>query len=52
MQPLEEYLKQFDVYKEILSVNPIEFAEAFNAPEAPREIGEIQAEIQRVSKKT
>jgi len=33
-------------------VNPIEFAESFNAQDSPKEIHEIQAEIKRVSEKT
>jgi hypothetical protein len=48
VKPLEEYLLTFDIYKDILSINPIEFAESMNNPEKPQEIHEIQAEIYKV----
>jgi hypothetical protein len=52
VKPLEIYLQQFEVYNDILSTNPLEYAEKFNAEEAPKEISEIQAEIRRVQERT
>jgi hypothetical protein len=41
VKPLDIYLQTFDIYKDILSINPIEFAESMNNPERPKEIHEI-----------
>ena len=49
---MEVYLQTFEIYKDILSINPIEFAESMNNAEKPKEIHEIQAEIKKVQLKT
>jgi len=41
VKPLEVYLETFEIYKDILSINPIEFAESMNNAEKPKEISEI-----------
>jgi hypothetical protein len=38
---LQEYLNTFDIYKDILAINPSDFAESMNNPEKPKEIAEI-----------
>lgn len=47
--PLEEYIKAFDPYLEILRSNPEDYCKAMEAEENPKDIETINEEIAEVS---
>jgi len=49
--PLAEYLKQFDKFKEILSLNPNEYVEKLEKEEPPKDIQDLKNEILEFQKK-
>ena len=51
ISPLAEYLKKFDKFKEILSLNPSEYVEKLEKEEPPKDIQELKNEIIEFQKK-
>jgi hypothetical protein len=49
--PLDEYLKSFDPFLDILKMNPDEMVRAIEMEENPREIDSIKEEIANVYRK-
>ncbi|KAL4464296.1 hypothetical protein ABPG72_011341 [Tetrahymena utriculariae] len=51
IQPLDEYLKQYDPYKPLLQLNPEEYCQGFDDKENPKDISVITTEIENIAKK-
>lgn len=49
IEPLTKYIKVFDSFKEVLKLNPDDYANKIEMDENPWEIEKIQEEIQKVN---